>query len=71
MTDSQPDAGAMRELEALRENLFAMTAWKNRLAEGFERAEQRVSELLAWKAEASARLATLASEQPAAKEVKS
>ncbi|KHA63405.1 hypothetical protein [Sphingomonas sp. Ant20] len=40
-----------QEGERLREELFAMTAWKNRLVDAFERSEQRVSELLAWKAE--------------------
>ena len=42
----------------LREALSAMTTWKNRLVGAFERSEVRVSELLAWKAEASAALAT-------------
>ena len=46
----------VRERDALREDLFCMTAWKNRLADAFERTETRVSELLAWQAEARAAL---------------
>ena len=57
-SQEQPASGSV-EVERLREALTDMTAWKDRLAAGYQRAEARVSELIAWKMEAQAALASL------------